>query len=43
MFQLVDNDTHVWMPARGRQQGDMQYDQGLVEKKINIKPVQVVI
>lgn len=42
MFQLVDNDTHVWMPARGRQQGDMQYDQALVEKKINIKPTQVV-
>lgn len=42
MFQLVDNDTHIWMPARGRQQGDMEYDQTLVEKKMQIKPNQVV-
>lgn len=42
MFQLVDNDTQVWMPARGRQQGDMLFDADLVEKKINIKPTQVV-
>jgi DNA polymerase-1 len=42
MFQLVDNDTHIWMPARGRQQGDMEYDQTLVEKKMQISPNQVV-
>lgn len=42
MFQLVDNDTHVWMPARGRQQGDMQFDRALVEKKLEIKPIQIV-
>jgi DNA polymerase-1 len=42
MFQLVDNDTHVWMPARGKKQGDMEYDRALVEKKMNIRPNQVV-
>ncbi len=42
MFQLVDNDTHVWMPARGKQQGDMEYDRRLVEKKLQIKPSQIV-
>jgi len=42
MFQLVDNDTHIWMPARGKQQGDMEFDRALVEKKLDIKPTQVV-
>lgn len=41
-FQLVDNDTHVWMPARGKQKGDIEYDAELVEKKLGIKPSQVV-
>lgn len=41
-FQLVDNDTHIWMPARGKQQGDMEYDAELVKKKLNIKPCQVI-
>lgn len=40
-FQLVDNDTHIWMPARGKQKGDIEYDATLVEKKLNIKPNQV--
>jgi DNA polymerase I len=42
MFQLVDNDTHVWMPARGRQQGDMEYDTTLVEKKMEITSDQII-
>lgn len=42
MFQLVDNDTHIWMPARGKKQGDMEYDRALVEKKMQIRPNQVV-
>lgn len=41
-FQLVDNDTHVWMPARGKQKGDLEYDEKLVEKKLGIKPKQVI-
>lgn len=41
-FQLVDNDTHIWMPARGKQKGDIEYDVALVEKKLGIKPLQVI-
>jgi len=41
-FQLVDDDTHIWMPARGKQKGDIEYDAGLVEKKLGIKPAQVI-
>lgn len=41
-FQLVDNDTHIWMPARGKQKGDIEYDAALVEKKLGIKPIQVI-
>ena len=41
-FQLVDNDTHIWMPARGKQRGDIEYDAALVEKKWGIRPDQVV-
>lgn len=41
-FQLVDNDTHIWMPARGKQKGDIEYDSTLVEKKLGITPKQVI-
>ena len=41
-FQLVDNDTHIWMPARGKQRGDIEYDAELVKKKWGIRPDQVV-
>ena len=41
-FQLVDNDTHIWMPARGKQQGDIEYDASLVKKKLGIDPLQVI-
>lgn len=41
-FQLVDNDTHIWMPARGKQRGDIEYDAELVEKKLGIRPDQVI-
>ncbi len=41
-FQLVDNDTHIWMPARGKQKGDIEYDAALVEKKLGISPKQVI-
>lgn len=41
-FQLVDDDTHIWMPARGKQKGDIEYDAALVEKKLGIKPKQVI-
>lgn len=41
-FQLVDNDTHIWMPARGKQKGDIEYDSAMVEKKLGIAPKQVI-
>lgn len=41
-FQLVDDNTHIWMPARGKQKGDIEYDASLVEKKLGIKPIQVI-
>jgi DNA polymerase-1 len=41
-FQLIDNDTHVWMPARGKQQGDIEYDSGLLRKRFGIEPIQVI-
>lgn len=41
-FQLVDDDTHIWMPARGKQRGDIEYDSAMVEKKLGITPKQVI-
>lgn len=41
-FQLVDDDTHVFMPARGKQQGDIEYDVDLVRKRLGLEPNQVV-
>jgi DNA polymerase I len=42
-FQLVDDDTHVFMPARGKQQqGDIEYDVELVHKRLGLGPAQVV-
>lgn len=41
-FQLVDDDTHIWMPARGKQKGDIEYDSAMVEKKLGITPKQVI-
>lgn len=41
-FQLVDNDTHIFMPSRGKQKGDIEYDSVLVKKKWGIEPTQVV-
>lgn len=41
-FQLIDDDTHVWMPARGKQQGDIEYDTDLVKKRFGLAPKQIV-
>lgn len=41
-FQLVDDNTHVFMPARAKQQGDMEYDADLVAKRLGLLPSQVV-
>jgi DNA polymerase I len=41
MFQLVDNDTHVYMPGRGRFQQDKEYDIEAVKEKMGVTPEQV--
>lgn len=43
MFQLVDEHTHVWMPARGKQGiEETEYDEVGVERKMGVKPTQIV-
>ncbi|MFH2118678.1 MAG: 5'-3' exonuclease H3TH domain-containing protein [Candidatus Paceibacterota bacterium] len=42
MFQLVDNDTHVYLPGRGKGQEDTEYDEKLVKGKIGVRPDQVI-
>lgn len=40
-FQLVDNNTHVWVP--GRSQGkDLEYDPALVKEKMGVSPKQII-
>lgn len=42
MFQLVDEQTHVWMPARGKFGVDTEYDPESVQKKMGVTPAQIV-
>ncbi|MDQ5951464.1 MAG: 53EXOc protein [Patescibacteria group bacterium] len=43
MFQLVDDNVHVWMPARGKQAiEETEYDSDGVEQKMGVKPNQIV-
>jgi len=41
MFQLVDNDTHVYLPGRGKFQTDKEYDIEGVKEKVGVTPTQV--
>lgn len=41
MFQLVDNNTHVWLPGRGTN-NDLEYDASQVKKKMGVSPSQIV-
>ncbi|MFZ5438184.1 MAG: 5'-3' exonuclease [Patescibacteria group bacterium] len=41
MLQLVDNDTHVYLPARGKFQQDKEYDIQAVTEKLGVMPAQV--
>lgn len=41
-FQLVNDYTHVWLPGRGKQSHDMEYDAIAVEKKMGVRPDQIV-
>jgi len=42
LFQLVDGNTHVFIPARGKFSQDKEYDREAVIKKMGITPEQVV-
>jgi len=41
-FQLVDDNTHVWLPARNKDQVATEYDIAGVEKKMGVPPNQVI-
>jgi len=41
MFQLVDNDTRVYLPGRGKFQTDKEYDELGVKEKVGVEPKQV--
>ena len=42
LFQLVDDHTHVWLPARGKFASDVEYDHDQVITKMGVRPDQVV-
>lgn len=41
MFQLVDNDTHVYLPGRGKGNGDREYDAAGVKEKMGVGPEKI--
>lgn len=41
-FQLVDDDTHVWLPARSKFQSDREYDEKAVVEKMGVTPAQII-
>jgi DNA polymerase I len=41
LLQIVDDNTHVWLPGRGKKQ-DKEYDAQAVKTDLGIKPNQVV-
>ncbi len=41
-FQLVDNNTHVWLPARNKDQAATEYDAAGVERKMGVSPNQII-
>lgn len=41
LLQLVDENTHVWIPGRGRR-SDVEYDRAEVTQELELKPEQVV-
>ncbi len=42
MLQLVDQDTHVFIPGRGRFSRDIEYDETVVKEKVGVRPDQIV-
>lgn len=41
-FQLVSDKTHVWMPGRGKNQSDTEYDRDGVKTKMGVYPEQII-
>ena len=42
LLQLVDDDLHVFIPARSKTQGDIEYDPDNVRRLLGLEPSQVV-
>lgn len=42
LLQLVDDQTHVWIPARGKYGGNTEYDRKAVQEKMGVTPAQIV-
>jgi DNA polymerase-1 len=42
LLQLVNDQTHVWIPARGKYGGNIEYDPPKVEEKMGVTPLQIV-
>lgn len=41
-FQLVDDNTHVWLPARNKDQVATEYDEAGVTAKMGVPPNQII-
>lgn len=41
-FQLVSDKTHVWMPGRGKNQSDTEFDRDGVKTKMGVYPDQII-
>jgi len=41
-FQLVDDNTHVWLPARTKNQVAVEYDATTVTAKMGVPPTQII-
>lgn len=42
LLQLVSDHTHVWLPGRGKNSIDTEYDEAEVERKMGVKSDQIV-
>ncbi len=42
LFQLVDDNTHVWLPGRGSRSKDKEYDAQAVKKKMGLPPGKII-
>lgn len=41
-FQLVDDNTHVWLPGRGKGQEDTEYNSAAVKTRMGVLPSQII-